>query len=342
MVFCRLLLIAVLGFCSAITGTMVSVWAQEALVAYCPMPVPDCALFIDEFKKDTGIEVNFTRIPTGEILARIRAEKSNPQADLWFGGPQDPFIQGASEGLFAPYIPEGLKNVNPRFIVDHEGRWTPFSGSIMSFTYNEELLKEIGANPPDSWQSFADPAFRGNVVLAHPAAAGTAYFVLAVMVHIYGEDEAIRIMKEIDKNVIQYTRTGAAGSRMVANGEVALSMVYLVDLENLWKEGYSSGVAFPKEGTAFSMDGFALIKGASESRREKAKAFIDWLLSERGQETAAATLRSPVVLNAGGSSSSIDMSQIKFIDYDFAWAGENRARLLERYEREVRQGSAAK
>jgi len=30
------------------------------------------------------------------------------------------------------------------------------------------------------------------------------------------------------------------------------------------------------------------------------------------------------------------------IDHDFVWAGENRARLLERYEREVRRGSEAK
>ena len=38
----------------------------------------------------------------------------------------------------------------------------------------------------------------------------------------------------------------------------------------------------------------------------------------------------------------IDLSNVKMIDYDFTWAGENRARLLQRYESDVRHKSDAK
>jgi len=333
---------ALLVFLVIFSGSTLSARSQQPLSIYCPMPEPDCAHFLTAFQQDTGIDARFIRIPAGEVLARLRAEKANPQADLWFGGPVDIFIQAANEGLLAPYQPEGLARIDPRFVNTGNHLWAAFSWGVMSFAYNEGILKELGTTPPDSWESFADPVFRDNIVMAHPAASGTAYFVLAAMVQIYGEEEALRIMKEIDKNVLHYSRTGAAGSRMVANGEIALTIVHLTDLQNLWKEGYSSGVSFPKEGTGFSVDGFALIKGAPENRQKNAKALIDWLLSERGQAVVAETLRQPVIQNYNNPHSTVDLTDLKLINYDYAWAGENRARLLERYEREVRRGSEAK
>ena len=38
----------------------------------------------------------------------------------------------------------------------------------------------------------------------------------------------------------------------------------------------------------------------------------------------------------------IDLTNVKMIDYNFTWAGENRARLLERYENDVRHKADAK
>jgi len=316
--------------------------AQGPLVAYCPMPDVDCQKMIDGFTADTGIEVRFIRIPTGEIVARMRAEKGNSQADLWFGGTIDPFVQAASEGLLAPYKPKGIENIDPSLVPDKDGFWTPWAVATLMFVYNADLVKELGAAVPDSWESFADPAFRDNIVLAHPAASGTAYSALAAMVQIYGEDEAFRIMKEVDKNVVQYTRSGAAGMRMVATGETALALAFSGDIENTLSEGYSLEPASPKEGTLITMDSVALIAGARASHVEQAKAMVDWLITERGQQVAAATFRLPVAHDRQIPNSRIDYDSIKMIDHDFAWAGENRSRLLERYEREVRRGSEAK
>ena len=40
-----------------------------------------------------------------EVYDRIRSEKANPQADVWFGGPNTIFARGARDGLLAPYRP---------------------------------------------------------------------------------------------------------------------------------------------------------------------------------------------------------------------------------------------
>jgi len=334
----RSLLLALLVF----SGFTALARAQEPLIVYCPMPENDCTRLLAAFKDDTGIESRFIRIPTGEVLARLRAERNNPQADIWFSGPVDSYAQAAEEGLLEAYRPKGIENIDPRYIANDKHQFTTWGMTAMTFVYNEELVKEAGATPPDSWESYTNPAFRDNVVLPHPAGSGTAYFILAAMVQIYGEDEAFRILKEVDKNVIHYTRSGAVGSRIVATGEAALSMVFSVDLENLWVEGYQAGYAFPKEGTAYTMDTVALIKGARQSHVEKAKSLIDWLLTDKGQQAVAMTMRLPLLSQYNNPQARMDLGSVKMIDYDFAWAGENRTRLLERYEREVRQGSEAK
>lgn len=44
----------------------------------------------DSFKKKTGADVSFIRLPTGEALARIQAEKDAPKADIWLGAQRMP------------------------------------------------------------------------------------------------------------------------------------------------------------------------------------------------------------------------------------------------------------
>lgn len=311
------------------------------LTVYCPMSDADCASVLEAFKADTGVESQFVRIGAGEILARIRAEKNNPQAGLWLAGAADNFIQAAGEDLLAPHQAAGLDKVDPRY-TDKEHRWTPISLSPIVFAYSQQVLDEIGAQPPKSWKDFAEPVFKDGVALAHPASSGTAYVALASTVQLMGEDEAFELMKKVDENVVQYTRSGTAPSRMAANGEVALAMAFTQDVEAALEQGYPLGYSFPEEGTGFEVNAAAAVANAPEDQAKAATAFLDWVLTEKGQAAMGATFRGPIVPGYKNPNAKIDLTNVKMIDYNFGWAGENRARLLERYESEVRQKSDAK
>lgn len=311
------------------------------MTVYCPMSEDDCGAVLKAFKDDTGIEAQFVRIGAGEILARIRAEKSNPQAGLWLAGAADNFIQAAGEGLLAAHKSAGLDKVDPRY-TDKEARWTPISISPIVFAYSQQVLDETSAKAPTSWKSFADPVFKESVALAHPASSGTAYVALASMVQLLGEEPAFALMKDIDKNVVQYTRSGIAPSRMVANNEIALAMAYTQDIEAALAQGYPVGYSFPEEGTGFEVNAAAAIANAPEEQAKGASAFLDWVLTDKGQAAIGATFRGPIVPGYKNPDAKIDLSNVKMIDYDFTWAGENRARLLERYENDVRRKADAK
>ena len=52
------------------------------LNAYSIMPEKYASRIFAEFTKDTGIKVNFLRFSSGEALARLTAERGNPQVDV--------------------------------------------------------------------------------------------------------------------------------------------------------------------------------------------------------------------------------------------------------------------
>jgi len=52
-----------------------------------------------------SVDVQWVDMGSQEVLDRLRAEKANPQADLWFGAPAEIFGRAAAEELLEPYTP---------------------------------------------------------------------------------------------------------------------------------------------------------------------------------------------------------------------------------------------
>ena len=62
-----------------------------------------------------------------------------------------------------------------------------------------------------------------------PATSGTAYTVLATLIQLKGEDAVWDYLKELDKNMSQYTKSGAAAPNAVALGEAAIALTFSHD-----------------------------------------------------------------------------------------------------------------
>ena len=57
---------------------------EKKLTMYVAYGGPE--VIAQQFEAATGIKVEFLTMSSGEVLTRLRAEKSNPGADVWFGG----------------------------------------------------------------------------------------------------------------------------------------------------------------------------------------------------------------------------------------------------------------
>ena len=53
------------------------------VTVYCSILEEECRLGVTNFEKATGLKVTMVRKSTGETYAQIKAEASNPRADVW-------------------------------------------------------------------------------------------------------------------------------------------------------------------------------------------------------------------------------------------------------------------
>src|SRR4051794_26152465 len=56
--------------------------AQRQLVMYCSVDEKWCRAMANAYQKETGVQVDMTRMSAGETYARVRAEKENPHGDI--------------------------------------------------------------------------------------------------------------------------------------------------------------------------------------------------------------------------------------------------------------------
>ena len=59
--------------------------AEGKLVLYCSVQNTTCEKVAHAFSKKYNVDTQFVRNSTGTVLGKIKAEKENPQADVWYG-----------------------------------------------------------------------------------------------------------------------------------------------------------------------------------------------------------------------------------------------------------------
>lgn len=280
------------------------------------------------FTQETGIQVDWVRLSTGEAVARIEAERANPQASIWFGGVGLGHIEAKQKGLTMPYDSPAA-TMPPQFR-DADRYWSGIYAGPLAFASNNSVMQRLGVQPPRSWQDLLNPAFRGQVQMANPGSSGTSYNVLATMVQILGEDEGFRYMQALDANITQYTRSGSAPGRNAAIGEVGVAIGYAHDIVRLISEGYPLTMTVPSEGTGFEVAAISLIANGPANQLEAAKRLYDWGLGETAARIYATKFVVPFVdvpLAAGA----IPISQVNVIDQDDEWAAREKTRLVDKW-----------
>src|SRR6476660_5941079 len=117
-----------------------------------------------------NVDVQWVDMGSQEVLDRLRAEKSNPQADLWFGAPAEIFGRAAGEGLLDPYTPTWADKV-PAEARDPQARWFGTYMTPEVIAYNTHAV--TAAEAPKDWDEVVDPKWKGKVLIRDPIASGS-------------------------------------------------------------------------------------------------------------------------------------------------------------------------
>jgi len=333
---------AVASLALAVTACFPAAHAQGTgqLNIVCSVQDEWCSLMSTAFARSAGIKVNVLKRGSGEALAQLLTERSNPKTDLWFGGTGDPHLQAAEQDLTLSYKSPSLPQLHPWAQAQAEqSQWRTvgvYSGPL-GFAFNTELLAKKKLPTPKCWKDLLSPALRGEIQVANPASSGTAYTMIATLVQLMGEDQAFAYMKGLHKNVSQYARSGTGPIKAASRGETTVSISFVQDAPSEQMQGFPIETSTPCEGTGAEIGSMSIVKGARNL--ENAKKFYEWALTPAAQQLAAAAhqYQLPANKSAGLDSHIPEFRKIRFIDYDYAKYGRSteRRRLIERWEREV-------
>ncbi len=311
------------------------------LVVYSALNEDNTIAIADQFKKDTGIEIEYISLGGGDAVARVQAEMGNPKADVLVGGSVDLYGSLAEAGAFEAYDSPNNDDLDTRFN-DPNHFWQGWYMGVLSIIINEDRFeKELapkGVKMPETWDDLLDPNYKNVFVWANPTTAGGAYIATACQIFRLGEDAAWDYLKELDKNVHHYYKGAGDVISPVATGEFIASIAWGHDSFKTQKEGYPLKLIIPKQ-TAYEIGGSAIVKGGPNT--ENAKVFIDWLLTKEAQELSVATsYRYPVRDDVAAPEGLPALNEVDLVDYDRDQAASMKEAVLEKFDAEITSNRA--
>ena len=318
--------------------------AEGELTVYGSCEEEYLAAACQHFQEVFGIKVNYQRLSTGEVQAKIEEEKGNPSADVWFGGTTDPYNVVAKEGLLEPYAAQNASHLLSDMYKDPDGNWYGIYKGILGFIVNIDELNRMGLEVPQDWADLLKPEYKDLIWLSNYNTAGTAKLVINTMIQKYGHDEGIKYLVDLDKNIHVYTKSGSGPSKNVGTGECVIGIGFLHDgITQIVDNGYTNvELVIPSSGTSFEVGATAIFKGAAHSNA--AKLWIEYALSPECVNLAAqnGSYQFLVIDNATQPEVAMQfgLDPDNVMDYDFEDAKNNIGTYIEEVMAALNAGGA--
>lgn len=268
--------------CAAAAALAVSaaVCASDSVTVYMPSPTGLNSKYVAAFEEQTGIKVKLFEGTTGQILARLEAEKANPVADVVVLASWSDGLAVKNSGLIQAY-PEA-KNADrlyPQFIDDDRTLFGT-SASAVGVIYNTTIIEKLEAD----WSELASDKYQGQVAIPDPEKSGSCKDFLAGYSYANGGD--MSVFRQMAENGLSVAGANKAALESVLTGENAV-LVAGVDYNaysNI-KKGEPLAIYYPASGTVINPRPAMILKTSKEL--DNAKAFVDFLLSDKAQELVA-------------------------------------------------------
>lgn len=283
----------------------------------------------EKFTEETGIEVEFTPMSTGEVLSKLNAEDGEGTVDVWLGGGADAYIAAKDEGYLLQYESENAADIDEMF-KDPDDYWTAVSFQAAGMMYNTEVLDELGVEAPETWEDLTDPAFQDEIIWANPAISGTAYSMLETMYQVWGEDQTFDYLTRLNENVSYYTDGGGEPSQKVASGEFAVGFVPITGEYYQMSEDYPVEIKIADDLLPWIPSPVAIFENTQNE--EAAKVFVDYFTSKEGGDAlqlAEERIMSRDDVDSLGKMPTVEKSA--FEPVDMGEMAENRDYVLERF-----------
>jgi len=302
---------------------------KTQLLVYTALETDQLKAYQEGFNKvEPNIEIKWVRDSTGVITAKLLAEKANPQADVVMGVAASSLALLDSNGMLEPYAPKNLAAISAQYR-DRKNPPAWFGMDVWGATvcFNTVEAQKRNIPKPETWQDLTKPVYRGQVVMPNPASSGTGFFDVTAWLTLWGEDGGWKYMDALHQNIAQYTHSGSKPCNMAASGEfvVGISFEYRANANKA--RGAPIDLVFPKEGLGWDLEAFAIHKGTK--KLDAARKLADWAASRDAMMLYGKNFAITAMPGVAQPLPNIpaDYEQ-RLVKMDFAWAANNRERIL--------------
>ena len=316
----------------ALAGAGASAQKTQLLV-YTALETDQIKAYQEGFNKvEPNIEIKWVRDSTGVVIAKLLAEKANPQADVIWGVAASGLALFDKLGMLEPYAPLNLDAIMPQYRdKKNPPAWWGMDvyGAVVCFNTVEAAKRHIPK--PETWKDLLKPVYKGQIVMPNPASSGTGYFDVVAWLQMWGDDDGKgggwKYMDALHENIAQYTHSGSKPCNMAAAGEYVVGISFEYRTNTNKAKGAPIDLVFPKEGLGWDLEAFAIHKGTK--KLDAAKKLADWASSKDAMllygKNFAITAQPGVAAPLANVPKDYEARLVKM---DFSVAAENRERVL--------------
>ena len=261
---------------------------RTPLVIYSPHGRDLLTLFEHRFEAaHPDVDVRWLDMGSQDVYDRVRSERANPQADVWFGGPSLILAPAARDSLLDCHRPSWADAIAARGRGAGDCYFAAYETPVV-FLYAVRAVS--AADAPQDWDDLLDPKWQGKIIIRDPLASGTMRSVFGSIIErslkATGDTAAgIAWLRRLDGQTKAYEQNPALISEKVARQEALVTVWDLPDVLISLRRGMPIGYLFPKSGTVVIEDGIAVVRGAKH--QAAARAFVDFVGSVEMQLAAA-------------------------------------------------------
>ena len=262
---------------------------RTVLTVYSPHGPELLKYFEEGFEKaHPDIDIQWVDMGSQEVLDRVRAEKDNPQADVWFGAPAEAFDRATREKLLEPYIPtwSNAVSVEARENNDH---WYGTYLTPEVIAYNTEAVS--AAQAPKDWDDVLDPKWKGKLLIRDPIASGTMRAIFGAIVarsmaRTGSPEGGYEWLRKLDANTREYVLNPTILYQKLGRQEGVITLWDMPDIATLeQRTKIPVGYVIPSSGTPVLVDGIAIIKGTKHPA--EAKLYYEFVTTPTALKAAA-------------------------------------------------------
>jgi len=234
-------------------------------------------------KRHPGTRVEVQNRNSAAAIAFIRETRSSPPDIFWASAP-DAFEVLKKNSLLQKYTPkaQGLAGkVGAYPVNDPEGFYVGFAASGYGMMYNTRYLRANNLPVPKEWDDLKKPIYFGHVGISAPSRSGTTHLTVETILQGEGWDKGWATLLQIGGNLVQVSDRSFGVPDAVNSGQYGIGIV--IDFFGLSAKasGFPVEFVYPTVTTIVPAN-VGII--ANAKNRKAAEAFVEFLLSEEGQQ----------------------------------------------------------